>query len=314
MFKILLLSLAAVSIAASRVDVLPLSALPDDINDADASLSSRQLNTLPTIAKLVDDNSSFDTLAAALKATGLDATLRGTGPFTVLAPTDKAFAKLGDATIQALLKDPDTLSDILLYHVISGKVLRSHLRNDVVKAANGDNLRVGVFKSGRVVINVRTNVTKFDVQASNGVVHVIDQVLTPPKDLVGTILSDKRFTTLAAAVKAAGLTSTLKAASKEFTIFAPTNKAFEALGQATVNSLLKNPSALKSILLYHTVSGSVLKSDLKNSGRVKTVQGSNVHYSNSGQTLVINDSKVTEANILAANGVIHAINKVLSIP
>lgn len=89
MFKFLLLSLAAVNIAASGLDVLPLSALPDDINDADASLSSRQLNTLPTIAKLVDDNSSFDTLAAALKATGLDATLRGTGPFTVLAPTDK---------------------------------------------------------------------------------------------------------------------------------------------------------------------------------------------------------------------------------
>ncbi|KAI2508387.1 PFAM Fasciclin domain [Fragilaria crotonensis] len=168
MFKILLLSLALVEIAASGIDVLPLSAVPDDIDDSDASLSSRQLNTLPTIAKLLDDNSSFDTLSAALKAAGLDATLRGAGPFTVFAPTDKAFAKLGNANIQALLEDPETLSDILLYHVISGKVLRRHLRNDIVKAANLDNLRIGVHSNGRVVINVNTNVTRFNVLASNG--------------------------------------------------------------------------------------------------------------------------------------------------
>jgi hypothetical protein len=89
MFKFLLLSLVAVEIAASGLDIYPHSALPDDINEADSSLTSRQLKNLPTIAKLVDDNSSFDTLAAALKATGLDTTLKGAGPFTVLAPTDK---------------------------------------------------------------------------------------------------------------------------------------------------------------------------------------------------------------------------------
>ena len=201
-----------------------------------------------------------------------------------------------------------------MYHVISGRVLRRNLRNDVVKAANGDNLRIGVFRSGRVAINSRTNVTKFNIMASNGVVHSIDQVLTPPKDLVATITSDKRFTTLGAAIKAAGLTSTLRDMSKEFTIFAPTDEAFEDLGQDTINALLKDPSALKNILLYHAVSGSVLKSDLKNSGRVKTVQGKNIHYSAKGDTLKINKSKVIKANIIAANGVIHAIDEVLSIP
>ena len=188
------------------------------------------------------------------------------------------------------------------------------MRNDVVKAANGDNLRVGVFRNGRVVINTSSNVTKADIMASNGVVHVIDEVLIPPKDLVATIMSDSRFTTLAAAIKAAKLRSTLRDMSKEFTIFAPTNEAFDALGKDTLSALIKNPSALKSILLYHTVSGSVLKSDLKNSGVAKTVQGSNVHYTNNGHRLIINDSRVIEANILAANGVIHAIDKVLSIP
>jgi transforming growth factor-beta-induced protein len=201
-----------------------------------------------------------------------------------------------------------------LYHVISRKVLRRHLRNDIVKAVNEDNLRIGVFKSGRVVVNTSTNVTKFNVMASNGVVHFIDQVLTPPDDLVGTIFKDKRFTTLATAIEAAGLTSMLLNLSKEFTIFAPTNKAFDALGKGTVSALLKRPKALKSILLYHTVKGSVLKSDLKNSGSVKTEQGSNIHYSFNGKRLNINDSRVIEANILAANGIIHAIDKVLSIP
>jgi uncharacterized surface protein with fasciclin (FAS1) repeats len=89
MLKFLLLSLVAFEIAASGFDVQQHMALPDDSNDADASLPSRELNSRPTIAKLIDDNSSFDTLSAALKATGLDATLKGAGPFTVLAPTDK---------------------------------------------------------------------------------------------------------------------------------------------------------------------------------------------------------------------------------
>ena len=89
MFKLLFLSLLAVEIAASGLDSHAHSSSFDDINEADAILPSRKLNTLPTITKLFDDNSSFDTLSAALKATGLDATLRGDGPFTVLAPTDK---------------------------------------------------------------------------------------------------------------------------------------------------------------------------------------------------------------------------------
>ena len=199
-----------------------------------------------------------------------------------------------------------------MYHVISGEVLSGDLSNEIVKAVNGDNLRVGVRKAG-VIFNKIANVTTADVMASNGVVHVIDSVLLPPKDLVGTLMSQPRFSTLVAAVKAAGLVSTLQDMSKEYTIFAPTNTAFAALGQSTINSLLKDPATLKSILLYHAVPGSVLKSDLRNRGRVKTVQGSDVHYSNHGETLRINKSKVTRANIIAANGVVHVINKVLTI-
>jgi hypothetical protein len=98
MFKFLLVLLVAVEIVASGLDVQQHSASPEDLNNADASVTSRQLKTLPTIAKLLDDNTSFDTLSAALKAAGLDATLKGAGPFTVLAPTDKV--RLSSTLIQ----------------------------------------------------------------------------------------------------------------------------------------------------------------------------------------------------------------------
>lgn len=188
------------------------------------------------------------------------------------------------------------------------------MKNDVIKAANGDNIRVGILWDGDVSLNGSADIATFNIMASNGVVHLIDEVLIPPDDLVDRILSLRRFSTLAAAVKAAGLTSTLKSMSKEYTMFAPNNAAFAALGQDTIDKLLKDPVTLKSILLYHTVTGSVLRSDLRNTGSAKTVQGSNIQYRNSSGGLIINTSKVLKANILAANGVIHEIDEVLTIP
>ena len=120
---------------------------------------------------------SFKTLAAALQAAGLVETLKGAGPFTVFAPTDAAFAKLPAGTVEALLKDIPKLKAILTYHVVSGRVEAK----DVVKLAkattvNGQDVSIGTLKG--VTIN-NSKVTKADVQASNGVIHVIDTVLFP---------------------------------------------------------------------------------------------------------------------------------------
>jgi len=282
----------------------------DEIKDSD-----RELKNSATIASLVKNNAMFDTLEAALEAADLEKTLQGPGPFTVFAPTDKAFAKLGHSTIQGLLKDKAKLSDILLYHVVPGKVLRKDVKNEVIKAANGDNLRTGVTKKrSRVVINDDARVTKANVQAKNGVIHFIDEVLLPPENLLDTIKGEKNLSTLAAAIKAAGLESTLSDVKSDLTIFAPTDKAFEALGEGAVSELIKTPEKLKSILLYHAVPGSVLKGALKGDGSVKTVQGSNFHFDEKGSKLFINDSEVIEANILASNGVVHVIDEVLEIP
>ncbi len=122
---------------------------------------------------------SFTTLATALQAAGLVATLQGPGPFTVFAPTDAAFAKLPAGTLEALLKDKAKLAAILTYHVVAGKVEAK----DVVKltsatTVNGAAVTIKVV-NGKVMINNAT-VTSADVQASNGVIHVIDTVILPP--------------------------------------------------------------------------------------------------------------------------------------
>jgi uncharacterized surface protein with fasciclin (FAS1) repeats len=120
---------------------------------------------------------SFNTLVAAVKAAGLVDTLKGAGPFTVFAPTDEAFAKLPEGTVDALLKDIPKLKKILTYHVVSGKVLAS----DVVKLKSATTVEgsdVKIDASNGVKINDATVATP-DVAADNGVIHVIDTVLIP---------------------------------------------------------------------------------------------------------------------------------------
>jgi uncharacterized surface protein with fasciclin (FAS1) repeats len=121
---------------------------------------------------------SFKTLAAALEAAGLIETLKGKGPFTVFAPTDEAFAKLPAGTVEALLKDKEKLTKILLYHVVAGNVMAK----DVVKlksaqTVQGSSVKI-ITRKGKVMVD-NANVVKTDVAASNGVIHVIDSVILP---------------------------------------------------------------------------------------------------------------------------------------
>jgi len=124
---------------------------------------------------------SFNTLAAALTAAGLVETLQGPGPFTVLAPTDEAFAKIPEADLQALLADTDALTKVLTYHVIAGNVPSSDVVNlTEATTVEGRKITIAVV-DGKVVINGTSTVVTPDVAASNGVIHVIDAVLMPPQ-------------------------------------------------------------------------------------------------------------------------------------
>ena len=121
---------------------------------------------------------SFETLVAAIQAAGLVETLKGEGPFTVFAPTDEAFAKLPEGTVEALLKDKDKLIAILTYHVVAGRVMAADVVNlSSAKTVEGQEVKIMV-NGGSVMIN-DANVTKTDIETSNGVIHVIDTVLLP---------------------------------------------------------------------------------------------------------------------------------------
>jgi len=121
---------------------------------------------------------SFETLARALEAAGLVETLKGEGPFTVFAPTDEAFARLPEGTLESLLQNPDELARILTYHVVPGEVTSSQVvKLDRASTVQGQNVRIRVV-DGSVMVNDAT-VVQADVRASNGVIHVIDRVILP---------------------------------------------------------------------------------------------------------------------------------------
>jgi len=254
----------------------------------------------------------FETLVAAVTAADLVDTLKGDGPYTVFAPTDDAFAKLPAGTVEALLNDIPTLKDILLYHVVAGKVMAE----DVVKLTSATTVLgkpVTISVSGSIVKVNDAKVTVTDIECSNGVIHVIDTVLLPPKDIVETAMADDRFETLVAAVTAADLVATLKGAGP-YTVFAPTDDAFAKLPAGTVDSLLNNIPALKDILLYHVVSGKVMAEDVVKLTSATTVLGKPVTISVIGSTVKVNNATVIITDIECSNGVIHVIDTVLLPP
>lgn len=250
---------------------------------------------------------SFTTLVKALKAADLVDTLNGDGPFTVFAPTDEAFAKLPDGALEKLIAHPKQLREVLLYHVVAGKVKASDVfQLNVAATVLGAPVLVNT-KDG-VKINDST-VIKPDVTASNGVIHVIDAVLLPPGNIVETASKAGKFNTLLAAAKAAGLAETL-ASDGPFTVFAPTDAAFAKLPDGTVESLLADPERLAKILKYHVVKGNVVAGDVVKMNDAKTLLGQKVKIATDGG-VKINNAKVVATDVLARNGVIHVIDTVL---
>ncbi|RXI97881.1 fasciclin domain-containing protein [Anaerobacillus alkaliphilus] len=262
----------------------------------------------------------FNTLVAAVQAAGLVDALKGEGPFTVFAPTDEAFNQLLNElnlTAEQLLAS-DELSNILLYHVVSGKVMSSDLVDGMeVETLNGEKI---VISLDPVKVNNST-VVAADIETSNGVIHVIDTVLLPAgdqaveeeatlTDIVDTAVAADNFQTLVAAVQAAGLVDALKGEGP-FTVFAPTDEAFNQLLAelgVTAEQLLARED-LADILLYHVVSGKVLSTDLTDGMEVETLNGEKIIISLN--PVKVNDSNVVAADIEASNGVIHVIDAVL---
>ncbi len=274
-----------------------------------------------TIVEIAVDDGRFETLVAALQAADLVETLQGPGPFTVFAPTDDAFAKLPEGTVEALLDDIPALTAILLYHVVPDNVMAT----DVAALASATTVQGGTVAISVEGDTVRINdaqVVIADIEAANGTIHVIDTVLIPPVEeeeaasepqaatIVEITVDDGRFETLVAALQAADLVETLQGPGP-FTVFAPTDDAFAKLPEGTVEALLDDIPGLTAILLYHVVPGNVMAADVAALASATTVQGGTVAISVEGDTVRINDAQVVIADIKAANGTIHVIDTVL---
>ncbi len=283
-----------------------------------------------SIIDVAQNAGGFDTLLSAVDIAGLTDTLKGDGPFTVFAPTDAAFNALPSAVLGALLNDPAALADVLLYHVVG-----SQLSSDVILATNSLNTLQGTSISittggGKLAVNGATVIIT-DIVADNGVIHVIDAVLVPEADKeiepvdpptqppagVGTIVEEAQgndhLGTLLTAVSAAGLTETLQGEGP-FTLFAPTDSAFNALPQGALAGLLENPEALTDVLLYHVAEGALTSDTLSDLEAVDTIQGEAAPIGAVGSVLTIDGAPVTVADIECSNGVIHVINAVLLPP
>jgi uncharacterized surface protein with fasciclin (FAS1) repeats len=275
-----------------------------------------------TITQTVVDGADFTLLEAAVIRAGLADAL-ATGSLTVFAPTDAAFKAAGFADVAAINSTSvDVLKAVLQYHVIASKVLSTDIAtadNQATKMLSNQNTYITKNASG-VSIN-GAKVTQADLLASNGVIHVIDAVLFPPAlDVVGVASGNANLTYLVAAVTRAGsgVVSALTAAGP-ITVFAPTNAAFIAAGFPTIASIqAAAPATLANILTYHVVAARAFSTNLTNGAVLTTAQGGTVKVTIAGSAVSVtgknngtNASNVTIANILATNGVIHVIDRVL---
>ena len=270
-----------------------------------------------TVVDVIVNSDDHTLLEAAVGAADLIGALSGEGPFTVFAPTDAAITALVTAleiTADDLLAMED-LGDILTYHVLAGTVLSTDLApTQTVTMLNGDEATV-TSMDGTVMINDAT-VTMADISTDNGVVHVIDAVILPPVETttVADIIagSDDHFV-LNAVLDSTGLDETL-AGEGPFTVFAPTDAAFDAIDPFVLLDLLTDNDALAEILTYHVAGGTVLSTDLSDGQTITTVNGADVTVSVMDGTVMINDATVIVADLVADNGVVHVIDVVLTVP
>jgi uncharacterized surface protein with fasciclin (FAS1) repeats len=282
------------------------------------------------IVETAQATASLSTLVEAVIAAGLTSALSAPGTLTVFAPTNDAFAavltELGLTKAQ-LFANTALLTKVLQYHVLGATVPKASIplgkAIDPIVPGTQDVFKIDAVGANVVITDGRnrtSNITATDIFATNGVVHVIDKVLLPAdKDIVATAQANTQFSTLVAALTQANLVTALQGTGP-FTVFAPTNAAFDALRlelgggttPITVAALLANPK-LADILKYHVLTSRVLKADVPVATPVATLQTETLSVSSA---FVITDQKsrtsnITTTDIFASNGVIHVIDKVI---
>jgi uncharacterized surface protein with fasciclin (FAS1) repeats len=271
-----------------------------------------------TIAEIAADDDQFSTLVKALERTNLTSVLNGTAAYTVFAPTNKAFS---DAGIDVDAIPVADLTEVLLYHVLGGTVKSTDLAagqtyaTTASPAGPGDALiSMLIEKVGSAVkVNGAANVTTADVIASNGVIHIVDDVLLP-LSVVGHAAANTNFTSLVGALGAAsGDLVTVLSGDGPFTVFAPLNSAFTEIANVTANL---SDDQLAKVLTYHVASGNVLEADLEDNMMVPTVNGEEFTVNSNGGAVTLtsttgNEATVVLTDVQGTNGVIHVLDAVI---
>ena len=284
-----------------------------------------------TIVNLAVDSADLTSLVAALERANLVSALNGEGPFTVLAPTNDAFAAFLSANNFNSLEDVpvDILTKILLNHVISGSLISTDLSTGyantlATSAASQTPLSIYVDTSNGVRFNGVSSVSAADILAVNGVIHKVDAVIGLP-NIVTFATADPNFSTLVSALTRSDLTTDFvgvlstdaATAPAPFTVFAPINDAFNRLlielNLASLSEI--DEPTLDVVLKYHVVGGAnVLDSNLTDNLTVSTLSGDITADISGGARLTDSSGRVSDiiaTNVQANNGVIHAINNVI---
>lgn len=272
-----------------------------------------------SIVEIASADAQFSTLVSALQRVNLVSVLESAGPFTVFAPTNAAFDALG--VDLSTISDED-LTEILLYHVLGAEVTSNQIQDGqtyvTTAASTGpDDTQLSMLiekANATVTINGAIPVATPDVDATNGVIHVVNQVIMP-LDVVGHAAANSAFSSLVGALGLADgdLVNVLKG-DGPFTVFAPVNDAFTAI-QSTVDGLTSEQ--LAKVLTYHVVAGANVRSTILTDGQVvSTVNAPTTFTVNLGSTVTITDANGDESTVVltdvqATNGVIHVLNKVI---
>jgi transforming growth factor-beta-induced protein len=274
------------------------------------------------IMELAQSKSNLSTFVTAVNAAGLTSALKGPGPFTVFAPSNAAFAKVDAATLEALLANPAALADLLKYHVVSGEKMSGDLTSGSVSTLlSGKSITVTV-SGGMVTLNGSSGVETTDLDATNGVIHIIDEVLlypgfeVPRKSIYDLAASTPSLSTLKAALDMFPDLVAALDSDGSYTVFAPTNDAFAALlgviGQTSLNDVPE--SVIERLLKYHVIAGaSLMSADLTDGQQAATLLSADdkITVGIDGSSVTINGANVTTADVEASNGIVHILDAVL---
>lgn len=286
----------------------------------------------------------YTTLTGAIDAAGLGDDLSGEGPFTIFAPTDAAFEDLPDGLLPALLDDANTalLADLLRHHVVEGNhTSASLLELGQVTSLEGSTISVeateepatdeGVDPTTIIEVDDQAELTTADTIATNGIVHEIDQVLVPasleddidevldsvaePVDAISTLEDMGDFDTFLALIEDESLDPELigiLTGSGPFTLFAPTDAAFEALTTDQAAALDTEPDLLETVLMFHVVDRPVLTEEVSVQMYLTTLGGEGARLANDGEgSFTFAGVPLAETDIAATNGVVHVVDSVL---